>query len=200
MDIARRKPHGINRLPATQILVDELSFEHLVDSYYESLYRFALSLTRREADACDMTQQTFYRWATKGGQLRDKSKVKSWLFTTLHREFLATRRHEVRFPHTEIGGVEETELGPTQPDVTNKMDAATLMQALSQIDDLYRAPLVLFYLENHSYREIAEVLDLPAGTVMSRLSRGKEMLRAAMSRTIEPGKIVPLDSAKGGAT
>jgi RNA polymerase sigma-70 factor (ECF subfamily) len=180
--------------------VDDLSFEHLVDSYYESLYRFALSLTRREADACDMTQQTFYRWATKGGQLRDKSKVKSWLFTTLHREFLANRRHEVRFPHTEISGVDEAELAPTQPNVTNKMDAETLMQALSQIDELYRAPLVLFYLENHSYREIAEALDLPAGTVMSRLSRGKEMLRAAMSRTVEPGKIVRLDSAKGGAS
>ena len=138
--------------------MDELSFEHLVDSYYESLYRFALSLTRREADACDMTQQTFYRWATKGNQLRDKSKVKSWLFTTLHREFLAVRRHEVRFPHLEISGVEEEELAPTQPSVVNKMDGDSLMEALSQIDDLYRAPLVLFYLENHSYREIAEAL------------------------------------------
>jgi len=175
--------------------VDELSFEHLVDSYYESLYRFALSLTRREADACDMTQQTFYRWATKGGQLRDKSKVKSWLFTTLHREFLAGRRHEVRFPHLEISGVEE-ELTPTQPSVANKMDGDSLMQALYQIDDLYRAPLVLFYLENHSYREIADTLDLPAGTVMSRLSRGKQMLRQAMSQNVEPGKIVPLDSTK----
>src|SRR5579872_6732082 len=104
-----RNKNGINRLPATQIPVDDLSFEHLVDSYYESLYRFALSLTRREADACDMTQQTFYRWATKGGQLRDKSKVKSWLFTTLHREFLANRRHEVRFLHTEISGVDESD-------------------------------------------------------------------------------------------
>lgn len=176
--------------------MDELSFEHLVDSYYESLYRFALSLTRREADACDMTQQTFYRWATKGNQLRDKSKVKSWLFTTLHREFLAIRRHEVRFPHQEISGVEEDELTPTQPSVVNKMDGDSLMEALAQIDDLYRAPLVLFYLENHSYREIADVLDLPPGTVMSRLSRGKQMLRQVMSQKVEPGKIIPLQSPK----
>ncbi len=176
--------------------MDELSFEHLVDSYYESLYRFALSLTRSEADACDMTQQTFYRWATKGSQLRDKSKVKSWLFTTLRREFLAVRRHEVRFPHLEISGVEEDELAPTPPSVANKMDGDSLMQALSRIDDLYRAPLVLFYLENHSYREIADILDLPAGTVMSRLSRGKQMLRQVMSQKLEPGKIVPLDSTK----
>jgi RNA polymerase sigma-70 factor (ECF subfamily) len=60
-------------------------FELLVSQFYEPLYRFAFSLTGTEADACDLTQQTFYIWATKGHQLRDRSKVKSWLFTTLHR-------------------------------------------------------------------------------------------------------------------
>ena len=63
-------------------------FEQIVSQHYEPLYRFAFSLTRSEADACDLTQQTFYIWATKGHQLQDRSKVKSWLFTTLHREFL----------------------------------------------------------------------------------------------------------------
>jgi RNA polymerase sigma factor (sigma-70 family) len=174
--------------------MDAPSFQSLVDSYYESLYRFALSLTRREADACDITQQTFYRWATKGDQLRDKSKAKAWLFTTLHREFLATRRHEVRFPHLEITTVNEEELTSAPHSLPNKMDGETLIQSLFQIDELYRAPLVLFYLESHSYRDIAEILDLPAGTVMSRLSRGKEMLRQLMSQKMEPGKIVSLES------
>lgn len=177
------------------MVVDDLSFQHLVDSYYESLYRFALGLTRREADACDLTQQTFYRWATKGGQLRDKSKVKSWLFTTLRREFLAIQRHDVRFPHLEITNVDEEELASPQPSIANKMDGNKLMQALFQIDELYRAPLLLFYLEQHSYREISEILDLPPGTIMSRLSRGKELLRKLMSRNTESSKIVPLDSA-----
>jgi RNA polymerase sigma factor (sigma-70 family) len=176
--------------------VDDLSFAQLVDSYYESLYRFALSLTRREADACDITQQTFYRWATKGSQLRDKSKVKSWLFTTLHREFLAIRRHEVRFPHVELAGVEEEELAPVAPALADKLDGDTLMEAVSQIDELYRAPLMLFYLENHSYREIAEILNVPAGTVMSRLSRGKAILRQVISQKAAPGKIVDLGSTK----
>ena len=63
----------------------ELDFEGLVNLHYASLYRFALSLTRKESDASDLTQQTFYVWATKGHQLLDASKVKSWLFTTLHR-------------------------------------------------------------------------------------------------------------------
>ena len=58
-------------------------FDEIVNRYYPMLYRFALSLARNEADACDLTQQTFSVWATKGHLLRDGSKVKSWLFTTL---------------------------------------------------------------------------------------------------------------------
>ena len=54
------------------------------------LYRFALSLSRQESDAADLTQQTFFLWASKGHQLRDQSKVKTWLFTSLYREFLGT--------------------------------------------------------------------------------------------------------------
>ena len=62
--------------------------------YYRPLYQFAFTLTRDEADACDLTQQTFYIWARKGHQLRDQSKVKTWLFTTLHREFRITAASE----------------------------------------------------------------------------------------------------------
>jgi len=79
--------------------MENAEFEQLVNQYYEALYRFALSLTRSEATSCDLTQQTFYLWATKGHQLRDRSKAKSWLFTTLHREFLESKRRETRFPH-----------------------------------------------------------------------------------------------------
>ena len=69
--------------------------EEIVDRFYPmSLYRFALSLARNEPDACDLTQQTFSVWAAKGHLLRDASKVKSWLFTTLYREFISIRRRE----------------------------------------------------------------------------------------------------------
>ncbi|MGC9940390.1 MAG: RNA polymerase sigma factor [Verrucomicrobiota bacterium] len=157
--------------------MDELSFENVVNAHYEPLYRFALSLSHSEADAGDLVQQTFYRWATKGGQLRDRSKVKSWLFTTLHREFLGQRRHEDKFPKVEISTEDGQELAANLPSPDKQLDGAGAMSALHQLDETYRAPLALFYLEEHSYRDIAEILDIPIGTVMSRISRGKELLR-----------------------
>src|SRR6059058_5816955 len=77
-------------------------FETIVNEHYEPLFRFAMSLTRCESDAGDLTQHTFYVWATKGHQLRDRSKAKTWLFTTLHRAFLETRRRRSKFPHDEL--------------------------------------------------------------------------------------------------
>src|ERR1044071_1030074 len=67
-------------------------FEQMVEVYYMPLYRFALSLSREPCDAADLTQQTFLLWAAKGHQLREQSKVKTWLFTTLYREFLRCAR------------------------------------------------------------------------------------------------------------
>ena len=153
----------------------DIDFESLVEGYYQSLYKFALSLTGSEADACDLTQQTFYVWATKGHQLRDRSKVKNWLFTTLHREFLESRRRTVRFPHHELSQVND-ELPPSLPEMINHADAETAMACLAQIDEANRAPLALFYLEDCSYKEIAEILEVPLGTVQSRIARGKARL------------------------
>jgi RNA polymerase sigma factor (sigma-70 family) len=160
--------------------VDEPSFEQVVNMYYQSLYRFAFGLTGRENDAWDLTQQTFYRWATKGRQLQDKSKVKSWLFTTLHREFLNSMRRQQRFPHVEI---EEAEwaLPNVASEADVKLEGTLVVEALSKVPEPYRSPLVLFYLEDHSYREIAQVLGVPDGTVMSRIARGKAMLRQMLA-------------------
>ena len=71
---------------------DPLDFQNIVSNYYQPLYRFAYSLARNAEEASDLTQQTFLIWAKKGSSLKDKSKVKSWLFTTLYREFLGARK------------------------------------------------------------------------------------------------------------
>lgn len=178
--------------------VEHPEFKRLADTYYEGLYRFALSLSKSEADACDLTQQTFYLWATKGHQLRDKSKVKSWLFTTLHREFLGRRRRETRFPHHEVSAV-EGELPAIDPKIVNQLDASTMMEAMYSIDESFRAPLVLFYMQDHSYLEIAAILNIPTGTVMSRISRAKDQLRQiigekAKQTSSKSNKIISLKS------
>src|ERR1700733_7193156 len=154
----------------------ESGFENLVSRYYGPLYQFAFSLTRTEADACDLTQQTFYIWATKGHQLRDGSKVKTWLFTTLHREFLNLRRKIVRFPHHELSEMDH-ELPTIAPGMVNALDAHRVVELLGEVAEPYQAPLTLFYLEDCSYKEIAEILEVPLGTVQSRISRGMAQLQ-----------------------
>src|SRR5215471_18792074 len=120
-----------------------LDFEGVVARYYEPLYQFAFSLTRTEADACDLTQQTFYVWAAKGHQLRDASKVKTWLFSTLHHEFLKSRRRTTRFPHYELEQMDH-KLPTIAPAMVDQLDAVSVVEAMSRVDDLYQAPLALF--------------------------------------------------------
>jgi RNA polymerase sigma-70 factor (ECF subfamily) len=166
-------------------IMNDAEFQSLVGLHYENLYRFALSLSGREAEACDLTQQTFYRWAQRGFQLRDRSKAKTWLFTTLYREFLGSQRRVTKYPHVEIDSVEH-ELPKLEASAVNEMDGHSVMEALQSLDEAYRVPLTLFYLQQHSYLEIAAMLEIPIGTVMSRLSRGKAQLRARLTQTENP--------------
>jgi RNA polymerase sigma-70 factor (ECF subfamily) len=151
-------------------------FEAIVNEHYEPLFRFALSLTRAESDARDLTQQTFYVWATKGHQLRDITKVKSWLYTTLHRAFLNGRRREIRFYHHDLDEVPD-QLPALTPEFANQVDSSQVLVALAGVDEVYRAAVALFYLEDCPYKDIAAILEVPIGTVKSRISRGLLQLR-----------------------
>ncbi|MCB1277619.1 RNA polymerase sigma factor [Prosthecobacter sp.] len=158
------------------------SFEQIVDAHYQGLHRFALSMCRSEATAQDLVQNTFLQWARKGHTLRDLSKVKTWLYTTIYREWLSIARREKKHVQVEFepevhGAVQNDDDGDDP-----RVDSATLQQALDELDPNYRAPLVLFYLKELSYREIAESLGIPIGTVMSRLSRAKDHLRSILLR------------------
>ncbi|MGA2662337.1 MAG: RNA polymerase sigma factor [Verrucomicrobiota bacterium] len=166
-------------------MASDLDFESLVSRFYEPLYRFALSLARSEAGACDLTQQTFYLWATRGHQLRDSSKVKSWLFTTLHREFLQTQRHRQRFPEEELDA-EHPDLPVVASTIAQHLDARQAVEALGRVDAVYQAPVALFYLEDYAYKEIAQLLEIPLGTVKSRIARGLAQLQMALARDPEP--------------
>jgi RNA polymerase sigma-70 factor (ECF subfamily) len=155
-------------------------FEELVDAHYQALYRFAMSLTRDAASACDLVQETFCIWAAKGDQLKDRSKAKTWLFTTLHREFLSQRRRASKYAEEPLDEAAAEAVPNPNEDADRQLDGQRALELLGALDDTYRIPITLFYLQQHSYKDIAEILDVPIGTVMSRLSRGKELLRRRM--------------------
>jgi len=176
--------------------VNEADYEQAVATFYEALYAFGYSLAGNEDDAGELTQETYCRLLTKGGQLRDPSKVKSWLFTTLYRVFLGWKQRRARLPHFEISSVED-ELPVITPAHVDVLENDAIRDALLELEEHYRVPLMLFYLNDHSYEEIAGILDVPIGTVMSRLSRAKGLLRERLvTRAIGVGnesKILPLE-------
>jgi len=129
-------------------------------------------------------QDTFVTWANKGHQLTDPTKARTWLFTTLHRAFLQTKRRITRFPHVGMDEA-EAELEAVEPDAMNHLDGLKVVDLLGKVDAQYQAAVALFYLEDYSYEQIAEVLDVPLGTVKSRICRGIKQLKDLVLR--EPG-------------
>lgn len=152
------------------------AFGNIADLYYQPLFRFALSLCGTWETASDLTQQTFYLAFRRSHQLREPSKMKPWLFSILFREFLQRRRHDAKFHHHPLEACEQSLPVVTARDVS-QLDAGAVMAALNDLPDPFRLPLALFYLEDKSYKEIAGHLGIPIGTVMSRIARGKAMLR-----------------------
>jgi RNA polymerase sigma-70 factor (ECF subfamily) len=169
-----------------------LDFQVLVDAYYAPLYRFAMSLTRTESDAGDLVQDTFLAWAAKGHQLREAAKVKSWLFTTLHRRFLETQRRVTRFPEVELEEAAE-ELLTVEPELVDHLDAHAMVELLARVDPQFQAAVALFYLEDYSYSEISAILEVPLGTVKSRIARGLAQLKTLVLKHASR-------AAAGGAT
>jgi RNA polymerase sigma factor (sigma-70 family) len=168
----------------------ELDLERIVAELYTPLYRFAFALSRNETQAADLTQETFLILAKQQAQVRDATKIKSWLFTTLRREFLRGLRSQSTHPEVELRPEHQDQL-VADSGVLKASDAATVLEALGCVEESYRMVLELFYLADLSYKEIAATLDIPIGTVMSRLSRGKEQLRTLLYKTAPPNKTIP---------
>jgi len=170
-------------------------FEAIVSEHYEALYRFALTLTRAESDACDLTQHTFYVWATKGQQLRDPAKAKSWLFTTLYRAFLGAKRKQDRFPHSALTVYDAEHMAADSPDPGTQADVGEVLPALAKVDEHFQSALALYYLDDCSYKEIAAILSVPVGTVKSRIARGVIQLREILNSSQLPADSLEWDSS-----
>jgi RNA polymerase sigma-70 factor, ECF subfamily len=160
--------------------------EKLVDQHYAALYRYAYRLSGSAADAEDLTQEAFCQAQRKLDQLRDWDKAKAWLFSILRNAYLHRVRAQRHATVVSLDGVGDV---PARlPDPLPEVDPQRLQQALSELPEDFRTPIVLYYFEDFSYRAIAEQMDLPLGTVMSRLARAKAHLR---SRLLAPAAAQP---------
>ena len=151
-------------------------------TYVDSLFGTALRLTRRSADAEDLVQDTYLKAFRSSAQFEPGTNLKAWLFTILHNTFRNMRRHDVRNPIDVDSEVVEQAAGNSSRDFTPEqlltrasLDA-DLQAALDALPDAFRQAVWLRDVEELSYAEIAGVLDVPIGTVMSRISRGRRAL------------------------
>ncbi len=171
----------------------------LIDAHYEALYRYAYRLSGSAADAEDLTQETFGKALARLPQLREPERAKAWLFRILRNLYLHKvrdqKRHKV-VPLDAVGDLAGRDPAGEVPEI----DPAKLQQALNELDEAFRTPIILFYFEEFSYRDIAEQMELPIGTVMSRLARGKAYLKTRLAPGDNPNGTGPLpDKAAPGS-
>lgn len=158
----------------------EPSIERLVRAHHEAVFRLAYRLCGSVPDAEDLTQQVFLQAHAKVDQLRDLQRGRSWLFAILRNCFLKSRQRPVPVPVADADVRIEELPDPAAAD--SDIDGEALQAALNGLSEDFRLVLAMFYFEQLSYQEIAEALDLPLGTVMSRLARAKGHLRRRLAQ------------------
>lgn len=165
-------------------------FWQSAEKHAKLLYNVALRYAGSRYDAEDLVQETYLIAFKQFGQLRDERKFKSWLFTILRNTYLKYLRQGSRNSESEYDdGIDYIKV---LEDTVERIDAAGIYEGkvesnriqhlLDELPEIHKSPLLLYYMTEMSYQEIAQVLDLPIGTVMSRLSRAKQILKKKVLR------------------
>lgn len=178
----------------------EAAFAHAALAHIDSLYGTAMRLTRRAADAEDLVQDTYLKAFRAAHQFETGTNLKAWLFTILHNTFRNIRRHDGRNPvDVDSEAVERAVSdvpGTQSPEqiLTRATLDADLQGALDALPDAFRQAVWLRDVEELSYAEMAQVLAVPMGTVMSRISRGRRALAEGLQarRVAAAGKSTEL--------
>jgi RNA polymerase sigma-70 factor, ECF subfamily len=160
-------------------------FEELAMPLFDSLYNFARWIARDSYDAEDLVQETYLKALRSFSSFQPGTNFRAWIFRILRNTFLSSRK---TFERRMIDTLESEEEGPELAVVTDTpetilMDRSNIQRVQRAIDDLpahYRDPLLLCEVEEMSYGEIAEILSIPIGTVMSRLARARKLVRQSL--------------------
>ncbi len=149
----------------------------LITPHILRLRRYARALTGDRSAADDLVQDTLERALSRAHLWRQGSDMRAWLFTIMHNLYVNQTRSRIRHPHETLDGPSADALQSREPDWDELRD---IDDALSRLPADQRTVLLLVGLEQFTYEEAAQVLDIPIGTVMSRLSRGRERLRVML--------------------
>jgi RNA polymerase sigma-70 factor (ECF subfamily) len=196
-------------------MADRAGFQAQAMQYAPQLYSAALRMTRRPADAEDLVQETFLKAYRSFGTFEEGSNLRAWLYRILTNTYINMYRAKQRRPQeSDLGDVEDLYLyrriGSIEAAAASRSAEDQLFDlftddevkdALESLPENFRLPVLLADVQGFSYKEIAEMLDIPIGTVMSRLHRGrKAMQRALVDFARERGLLADDDTATIGAT
>ena len=196
-------------------MADPASFADTTMPYMSSLYSAAMRMTRNPSDAEDLIQETYLR-AYRGFEgFREGTNLKAWLYKILTNTFINQYRAKRRRPdqvdlddveefylYKRLGGHEAVEAARTaESEVLDALPDAEVKDALESLPDAFRIAVILADIEGFSYKEIAEITDVPIGTVMSRIHRGRKQLQKrlwdyARERNLAPGADTPANSPR----
>lgn len=165
--------------------VDRARFKELTFPHLGFLYNVALKYTGKTYDAEDIVQETMYTAYRKFHQLRDEEKCRQWMFSILRTTFLREHRLQKKRPLLDDGTGYLKNITAQSADslaglLEKKIDRENVQHVLDGLPEKHKSPLILFYMEDMTYQEIADFLDIPIGTVMSRLARAKKQMKKAL--------------------
>ena len=175
-------------------MADQAEFESMAMPFMDQLYSHALRLTKNSSDAEDLVQETYLKGYRASSSFKEGTNLRAWLFRILTNSFINNYRKKQRgfeeedfdeiddmYLHRRLGSIQNSTLGMSAEDMLfERLTEDEIKDAVENLPTQYREVVLLADVQGFSYKEIAEILEIPNGTVMSRLHRGRAKLQKVL--------------------